>query len=384
MQHPPASPRAQAALQEILSEFDIPGPRGPAEPLGRGLINDTYRVVAGGRGWVLQRVNPRVFPDPERIMANLTALTEHAARMPGSGLRVPALARSRGGVPYVVARDGALWRLMELVADGVSLTGLESLAQASEVGRALGRFHRLAAGLADGALGVSLPGFHHTPGYVERYLAVRSALDMEPADSEQGAAVRRCRDFIDRRLGLAEVLEGALAAGRIRPRVIHGDPKLDNILFHRIDGRALALIDLDTVQPGLLQHDLGDCLRSCCNRGGELPDSTLASTTPSARFDLEIAEAILCAYAAEMGPLFGEGDIAVLYDSIRLMPFELALRFFTDHLEGDVYFRVARRGQNLLKAQVQLALLADIESREAQIRGLIAAAFGGLDGSRAG
>jgi hypothetical protein len=309
-------------------------------------------------------VNPRVFPDPERIMANLLALAEHAARTPEAGLQVPGLARTRAGQPYVRATDGALWRLMERVEDGVNLPGLASHAQAAEVGRALGRFHRLAAGLPDGALGVSLPGFHHTPDYVARY-----------------AAVRQCRDFIDRRLGLAEVLGRACAAGRIRPRVIHGDPKLDNILFHRADGRALALIDLDTVQPGLIQHDLGDCLRSCCNRAGELPDGPGGADAPVVRFDLEVAAAILCAYAAEMGPLLGDGDVGVLYDSIRLMPFELALRFLTDHLQGDVYFRVARRGQNLTKARVQLALLADIESREAEIRGLIDAAFGGRRGA---
>lgn len=384
MQHHPAPPRAPESLREILSEFDIPGPPGPAEPLGRGLINETYRVVADGRGWVLQRVNPRVFPDPERIMANLQALAEHAARMPEMGLRVPGLARSRAGVPYVRAADGALWRLMELVEEGVSLPSLESSAQAAEVGRALGRFHRLASGLAVGVLGVSLSGFHHTPDYLARHLAVRAGLDGTPLDGDEDRAVARCFDFIDRRLELAEVLERARDAGRISPRVIHGDPKLDNILFHRTDGRALALIDLDTVQPGLIQHDLGDCLRSCCNRGGELPTTALGPSAPRARFDLGIAGAILSAYAAEMGPLLGEGDVAVLYDSIRLMPFELALRFLTDHLEGDAYFRVARRGENLTKAQVQLALLEDIESREAQIRGLIAAAFGHLDGPSVG
>ena len=153
--------------------------------------------------------------------------------------------------------------------------------------------------------------------------------------------------------------------------MIHGDPKLDNILFDTKRRRALALIDLDTVQPGLIQQDLGDCLRSCCNRSGEE-----SRDQGSVRFDLELCAAILGAYAEETRGLLGPGDLAVLYDSIRLLPYELALRFLTDHLEGDRYFRVAYQGQNLEKARIQLDLLADIESRETAIRRLIADAFG--------
>ncbi len=359
------------SLAHVAAAFDLPDPPESIEPLGRGLINDTFKLAAGGRGYVLQRINPGVFPNPEQIMANLLRLSEHAREMGSAGLRIPGILRARDGRPYTTGTDHALWRLMELVEDGVSLPGLESPDQAAQVGRTLGRFHRLAAGLPPGALAISLPGFHHTPGYMEQHLAAHDAWRRE-AESEraEAEAVRACVDQIDRRRGLASVLHTALAEGRIRERVIHGDPKLDNILFHRDSRQAIALIDLDTVQPGLIQHDLGDCLRSCCNRAGESPPDA-----PQAEFHLGLAGAILAAYGEETRGLLGTGDVAVLYDAIRLMPFELALRFLTDHLEGDRYFRVAYRGQNLHKARVQLALLADIESKEPDIRRLIAAAF---------
>ena len=167
------------------------------------------------------------------------------------------------------------------------------------------------------------------------------------------------------------MLEDARAQGLIDERVIHGDPKLDNILFDASGRRALALIDLDTVQPGLIQQDLGDCLRSCCNRSGESPQD---QGRPD--FDLGLCAAILDAYGEETRGLLGPGDIEVLYDSIRLLPFELALRFLTDHLEGDRYFRVTHPGQNLEKARTQLDLVADIESKEPAIREIIANAFG--------
>ena len=362
-------PYPQSELQDIVAGFAVEGKIGAVEPLGQGLINRSYRVRVGGRDWVLQRINGEVFPHPERIMANLQLLTERSAEAGRLGLNLPGLALGRDGAPCLRATDGALWRLMELIPDAVGLTRLETPHQAREVGAVLGRFHRLAAGLPRGRLQVSLPGFHHTPSYLARHLWVRESVTEAGEDEE--TVLADCFARIDARLGLTRVLEDARSTGRIGERVIHGDPKLDNILFDATGHQALALIDLDTVQPGLLQQDLGDCLRSCCNRSGESPENQ-----GSARFDLDLCAAILGAYGEETRGLLGPGDIAVLYDSIRLLPFELALRFLTDHLEGDRYFRVAFRGQNLEKARTQLDLVADIESKERAIRDIIADAFG--------
>lgn len=362
-------PFPQAELKAIVAGFSVDGPIGAIEPLGQGLINLSYRVRAGDRDWVLQRINGEVFPHPERIMANLHLLAEREAEASRLGLKLPALAEGRDGAPFVRANDGALWRLMELIPDAVGLTRLETPDQAREVGAVLGRFHRLAAELPRDRLQIALPGFHHTPSYLARHLRVRESATA--ANGGDDTVLADCFTQIDARLGLAHVLEEAQTTGRIGERVIHGDPKLDNILFDATGRRALALIDLDTVQPGLIQQDLGDCLRSCCNRSGESPQDR-----GSARFDLELCAAILGAYGEETRGLLGPGDVDVLYDSIRLLPFELALRFLTDHLEGDRYFRVAYRGQNLEKARAQLDLVADIESKGPAIRDIVADAFG--------
>ncbi|MFY9976063.1 MAG: aminoglycoside phosphotransferase family protein [Chromatiaceae bacterium] len=355
-------------LASVLAGFAVDGPAGPIEPLGKGLINLSFRVSAGGRDWVLQRLNGEVFAHPERIMANLRLLAGQGARASTLGLKIPALVPGRDGSPFVRGADGSLWRLMELIPDAITLARLESSHQAREVGRVLGRFHRLAADLPREGLEVSLPGFHHTPTYLARHLRARG-LAQDLADTDP-AALEDCLDQVDARRDLAEVLETARARGRVAERVIHGDPKLDNILFDATGGRALALIDLDTVQPGLIQQDLGDCLRSCCNRMGESPQGRARPA-----FDLGLCAAILGGYGQEAASLLRRGDIEVLYDSIRLLPFELALRFLTDHLEGDRYFRVDHRGQNLEKARTQLDLLADIELKEPAIRRIIADAF---------
>ena len=357
-------------LRAIAARFAIDCAPGTIEPLGRGLINDTFSLEAGGRRYVLQRINGAVFPDPERIMANLRVLGEHLAGQVETGLRLPELIATRDGASSLRDADGDCWRLMEFIPDAVTLERITHDAQAREVGAALGRFHRLTESLPCERLGFSLPDFHATPVYLERLLTLAEQAGTALQDPDISAAL----DFVATRHGLASVLDEALRDGRLRLRVTHGDPKLDNILFAADDGRAIALIDLDTVQPGLIQHDLGDCLRSCCNRGGERADGGSA-----VRFDLTLCAAILDGYAQEMRGLLNPADIVLLYDAIRLLPFELGLRFLTDHLAGDRYFRVSERGENLRKAGIQFALVADIERQEAAIRAQIAAKFGHLN-----
>ena len=162
------------------------------------------------------------------------------------------------------------------------------------------------------------------------------------------------------------VLEDAVDAGVLRPRPIHGDPKVNNVLLDRASGRAIALVDLDTVKPGLVHYDIGDCLRSGCNRLGEETDDL-----DQVGFDLEFCEAILTGYADAARQVLSDADLDYLYDAIRLISFELGLRFLSDYLAGDVYFRITHPQQNLQRARVQFRLTADIEAKEDAIRAII-------------
>ena len=352
----------------IAAHFAIPSPIGRIEPLGRGLINDTFRLESAGRHYVLQRINGAVFPRPARIMANLQVLQDHLAEQEPPIPRLPALIPTAAGNPCLEDEDGGCWRLQEFIQDAVTLERIADLDQAHQVGAILGCFHRATAALPVGRLGVSLPGFHDTPAYLRTLLR---RLDRAPTPDP---GLLDCLDFVMSRIALVEVLDRARRSGAIPLRVTHGDPKLDNILFARDTGRALALIDLDTVQPGLLLHDIGDCLRSCCNRGGEQSDA------PSgAGFDLDICDGILGGYVASNPDLLCQAEIALIYEGIRLLPFELGLRFLADHLDGDRYFRVTRQGDNLRKAHVQFALVADIEHQAESIERLVRRHFGSPD-----
>lgn len=336
------------------------------EPLGRGLINETFRVTAGTDRWVLQRINGQVFPDPAGIMANLSRLGAHLARQGVVDLTWPELARTPEAATWTQDETGAVWRLMSFIP-GQPLERIADAHQAAAVGRLLGAFHRAVADLDPASLTVTLPGFHVTPGYLEPFdRAAREAVAAPQPGLEAALA------FVAARREGLDLLEQARAAGQIPERLVHGDPKLDNLLFDAEGRQALALIDLDTVQPGLTLHDIGDCLRSCCNRGGESADASRLA------FDLNVCRPLLRAYADQTQGLLAPAEVALLFAAIRLIPFELGLRFLTDHLQGDRWFRVSVPGQNLARARVQFALVADIERQEGEIRAIIAACFGGF------
>jgi len=360
----------EAVARDIAGQFALPWPVGSVEPYGDGLINATFVVTAENTGFILQRINSQVFPEPERIMSNLSLLQGHLSTHVESGLRIPALIPARNGSPFVRDRQGGIWRMLELIPNTRTLTRIEDRGQAREVGRVLGRFHVLVRDLPPDQLAVTLPGFHVTPAYLEHLTGVLQRVMGDHPDE-----IAQAIQFVTARQKEAGVLEQAQHRGRVPMRVIHGDPKLDNILFDRSTGSAVSLIDLDTVQPGLVHYDLGDCLRSCCNRGGE-------GASFGTRFDLDICRAILGAYARETAGLLDRAEIELLFDAIRLIPFELGLRFLTDHLEGDRYFRVTERGQNLRKAWIQFELVEDIEGKEREIRRIIAECFGTQDNAR--
>jgi Ser/Thr protein kinase RdoA (MazF antagonist) len=331
-------------------------------PLGRGLINDTFRVtLADGTHAVLQRINRRAFPEPQRIMQNLRSLEEHARRQP-TPLRLPQIIHARDSTDSVVDAHGEFWRMLSYIEHTYTATTLRDAAQAESLGQALGEFHALVSTLDPARLHATRPGFHQTPRYLARFDEVVRTV----APERVSAAVRECCDFIDTHRTLAPVLEDAKLRGTLPLRAIHGDPKLDNFLFDETSHQAVSLIDLDTLQPGLTQYDFGDCLRSCCNPAGESPVDI-----DTVRFDLALCEAILRGYLGAARAGLSAADLDFFYDAIRLIPFELGLRFLTDHLEGNVYFKVSDPEQNLHRARVQFRLVTAIEAVAPEIQGLI-------------
>jgi Ser/Thr protein kinase RdoA (MazF antagonist) len=171
---------------------------------------------------------------------------------------------------------------------------------------------------------------------------------------------------VEKRRDLARVLEEAKAAGKLQLRPIHGDPKVNNVMLCAHTGQAVSLVDLDTVKPGLVQYDIGDCLRSACNPRGEE-----ARATEAIPFDLDLCRAVLEGYLGAARDCLDDADLDHIFTAARLISFELGLRFFSDHLAGDVYFRTSRPGHNLDRALVQFKLTESIEAQEQEIRAIV-------------
>ncbi|MCE7982893.1 MAG: aminoglycoside phosphotransferase family protein [Caldilinea sp. CFX5] len=376
-------------LYTIAQQFAAPGEVQTVQTYGSGNVNDTYLVTVAPTAntvttnqdrlqqasrFVLQRVNTHVFRRPELILLNMQTFLGHMAaqmagqqRWAGKRWEMPHILLTAGGQPYCLDSDGGFWRAISLIERAKTYPKIRDAAHAREAGLALGRFHRLLSNLNPLQLHDTLPGFHITPQYLAAYDQVLSSdVAQQRMKGETATQVAWGIAFVKERRTWAGALEEAYARGELVLRAIHGDPKVDNILIDDESGAAVSIIDLDTVKPGLVHYDIGDCLRSCCNPAGE--ETTALETVI---FDTALCQVILAGYLEEAAHFFTKYDYAYLYDAIRLITFELGLRFFADYLAGDVYFKRRHPTHNLERALVQFHLVQSIEAQEPVIRSLI-------------
>jgi Ser/Thr protein kinase RdoA (MazF antagonist) len=367
-------------LVAVAQQFQVHGPVVDVQAYGRGNVNDTYLVTAGpphpagapAEGaparFILQRLNLAVFRQPELVMANLAEVTGQVRRRledqpldPGRRFEVPRPLLTRAGSDHWRDAAGDFWRALTFIDRAQSFDVIQDEGHGREVGHALGLFHHLLADLPPHRLADTLPGFHVTPGYLRHYDEVLAARGAPPSSE-----VNYCLKFVEARRAFAPVLEEARRQGRLKPRVIHGDPKVNNVLVDTGTGEAAALVDLDTVKPGLVHYDIGDCLRSGCNPLGEE-----TGDWEQVRFAPDLARAILAGYLPWGRAFLSGHDYALLDDGIRLLAFELGLRFFTDYLAGNVYFKAGHREHNLARALVQFQLTASLEAQAGALRAII-------------
>ena len=365
-------------LSLLMEKFNVKGRLVTLVPFGSGNINDTFQAVYRNTFTetqvVLQRVNRKVFPHPEDIMRNMHAITLHCHEKleldakRGSDDRVwqmPRIIKAKAGGDFVRDEKGDVWRVITRILSAHAFDTAQGPEHALECGSALGHFHYLLSDLSPAAISDPLPGFHVTSGYLKQY---GRTLKSKHAQSLLNASVeaKRLAKYIDERREFALCLEKAEAAGELKRRMFHGDPKVNNIMIDDFTGKGTAMIDLDTVSPGLVQIDVGDAVRSICNPAGE-EETNLGKVA----FDEDLFLAFMKGYMKEAGAFMTAADREYLYDAVRLLPFELGLRFFQDYLAGDRYFKTRQPGQNLNRARVQFRLCESIEAREGSIRAML-------------
>ena len=349
----------------LLAAWGLPAGAHLA-PLVGGHINTTYRVTLPGQpeSWLLQRLNPVVFPDGLAVLRNMAAVTAHLARAAAARGEDPArtvlsLLPTAGGGPGHQAGDGAWWRLLRFIPGARAVEHATAPDQAFEAGRAFGRFHALMAGYAGAPLTETLPGFHDTAG---RYDALTRAV--AAAGDDRRAVTAQEVEFAVSRRHLATQLTAPLAGGVLPGRIAHNDAKIANVLLELDSGRALAVVDLDTVMPGTPLFDVGDLIRSLTGTTPEdHPDPTDVELRPA--FFAALAEGFLGAGA------LGTAERARFVTAGLVITYEQGLRFLTDFLEGDRYYRTTRPGQNLDRARVQFALVRALEAHRPALEQLV-------------
>jgi hypothetical protein len=338
---------------ELAACFDGLGRLLACEPLKRGHIHDTFVAscedAAGMRRYVFQRLNTRVFRDPGAVMDNLLRVTEHQrrtlarARAPEPERRALRLVPARDGRTFHADEAGRVWRCFPFVEGTVSYERPRHARQAREAARAFGAFAAAIADLPPPALHVTIPHFHDL---AHRREALEAAVRADP----RGRAREVARE-LDAARRVAERVAATRDESRLPRRPVHNDCKLNNLLFDARSDEALCVVDLDTVMEGALAHDFGELVRTSVNPAPE------DERDPAAvQVDLGLHEALARGYLEGAGELAGEDDLAALPSAGARMALENSVRFLTDYLLGDVYFKVQRPSHNLDRHRSQLRL----------------------------
>lgn len=345
--------------------FQVAGEFIGAAPFGTGHINDSYRVMfregSFHRSFLLQRINTRVFTDPAALMQNMERVTSHIARQvanaPDHDRRVLAPIPSKDNLSFHIDANGGYWRMMPFIEGAQALERIESPRQAFHVAVAFGRFQQQLASLPPPRLNDTIPDFHNTS---KRFETLERAIESDDANRVQFTMPEIA--FALERKAIASVLLEA----ELPERIAHNDTKSSNILLDDVTGEGLCVIDLDTVMPGLALYDFGDMVRSMASSAAE-------DERDLSRIELQfpIFEALVRGYLETAGDLLSVREKQFLTFSGKLITFENGLRFLSDYLSGDLYYKVHREGHNLDRCRAQFKLVESIESQEERMNRLV-------------
>jgi aminoglycoside phosphotransferase (APT) family kinase protein len=361
-----------AAARAIAERFALEGTIVSVVPLAGGHINDSYRMdmQAGdaSRAYLLQSLNRRVFPRSDLVMENVSRVTRHlSSRLATAGVadrerRALTLVPTRQGRDWHTEADGTCWRVFRFITGTVVLDRARDPQDAGSAGRAFGEFLRLLADYDGPPLHETIPGFHDTAARVARLEAVAQA---DPCG--RAAAARQEIQAVMAQRSLADVLPPLVASGEVPQRIVHNDAKMTNVLLDERTGEALCVIDLDTVMPGAALWDFGDMVRSMTSPTAEDEEDLTAVGVHMPMF-----AALARGYLEAAGTLLVPRERELLGFAGRLITFEQAVRFLTDHLEGDRYYRIERAGHNLARCRTQLALLQSLTEHAAELDAIVA------------
>ena len=354
-------------VENIVAAFEVEGKVVEYVPFGNGHINETKLVTMdNGVQYVLQRINKNVFKRPDLLMENYVGVTKFIRKkieeMGGDPLRevlnaIPA----KDGKPFTIDEEGQYWRLLVYVTESMSYDKVERPEQFYDSAVSFGDFQYMLRDYPAETLHETIVNFHNTPDRF-RQLTEAIANDAKGRLAEVAAEV----EFAKAREEFAGTLERARREGKLPLRVTHNDTKLNNILFDSNTGKALCVVDLDTIMPGYSVNDFGDSIRFGATTA--LEDETDLSKV---NFDISLYELYVKGFIEGAKGGLTEGELEMLPIGAIMMTFECGMRFLADYLNGDTYFRIHRPSHNLDRCRNQFKLVADMESQLDQMKAIV-------------
>ena len=348
-------------LNEVLQQFDLVT---DIEPYGNGHINDTYLITE--HKYILQRINTSIFKNPDELMDNIENVTVFLKKKIVAACGDPeretlTVIPTKDGKNYYRLDDNNVFRVYVFISNTKSIENSKTPEDLYEAGVGFGHFQKLLADFPVEKLYETIKDFHHTPKRVE---ALKEAIEKDTAG--RADSVQAEISFALENAAWADTVVKGMEAGSIPVRVTHNDTKINNILFDEETGKAVCVIDLDTVMPGSMLYDFGDALRMGASTAAE--DETDLNKV---WFDETAFAAFAKGYLSEMKDSLTETEVNLLPLSAKLLTYECGIRFLTDYLNGDTYFKIHREHHNLDRARNQFKLVADIASKEKRLNEII-------------
>ncbi len=351
---------SKAIAIKALNEYGI---NEDIKPYGNGHINDTF--VTYSHNYLIQRINTNVFKKPEELMENIDNVTQFlknkVLREGGDPERAAlTVIKTKYGKNYCVV-DGNAYRVYKFLKNTKSIEFSKSLEDLYCAGESFGHFQMLLDDYPADTLFETIADFHNTPKRVEQ---LKEAIKNDIAGRK--ASVQKEIDFALECAEFASVVVDELKKGTVPLRVTHNDTKINNILFDEATGKAICVIDLDTVMPGSSLYDFGDALRMGASTGAE--DETNLDLV---NFDVKAFESFAKGYLSKMKDKLTQKEIELLPFSAKLLTYECGIRFLADYLNGDTYFKIHREHHNLDRARNQFKLVRDIATKEEELKQVV-------------
>jgi len=355
-------------LKSISRHFQIYGEIQHAELLKIGHINETYTATYSQGGmrvrYIHQKINRNVFKNPVGVMKNLVRVTGHlrkkleARNLPDVTRRALIVIPTRDGKAYFQNGGGDFWRTFVYVEGVQTHEAVQSPAQAFQAGKAFGEFQSLLVDLPGGRLVETIPDFHHTRNRFDNF---QNAVQADRSNRAASAGPEIA--FAQKRQAVTGVILDAMSQGKIPERITHNDTKFNNVMLDVLTGEAMCIVDLDTVMPGCALYDFGDMARTTTSP--TLEDELDLSKV---RMQMPMFKQLARGYLAAAGGFLTKREKELIAFSGKLITFEIGLRFLTDYLSGDVYFRTHRAEHNLDRCRTQFKLVESIERQEAAMQ----------------